>query len=127
MSNRISEIVDEIQYRQKLTHEQIANKIGYSRPYFTDALKKGTSKKLIIALEKSFPEIVQNVLSEDAPTFQQKRLQSKLNGSREDVPVYNGSTTLGHTTEATTRAYVLPLANDGISKKVSEFYSKIKR
>ena len=98
MSNRISEIVDEIQYRQKLTHEQIANKIGYSRPYFTDALKKGTSKKLIIALEKSFPEIVQNVLSEDAPTYQQKRLQSKLNGSREDVPVYNGSTTLGNIT-----------------------------
>lgn len=180
MSNRISEIVDEIQYRHKLTHEQIANKIGYSRPYFTDAFKKGTSKKLIIALEKSFPEIVQNVLSEDAPTYQQKRLQSKLNGSREDVPVYNGSTTLGnitlfsdenkeqiaalagidkkltchvsrhtfanqmfqefgvegiglisralgHTTEATTRNYVLPLANEGISKKVSEFYSKIKK
>lgn len=37
------------------------------------------------------------------------------------------SRALGHTTEATTRAYVLPLANDGISKKVSEFYSKIKK
>ena len=37
------------------------------------------------------------------------------------------SRALGHTTEATTRNYVLPLANDGISKKVSEFYSKIKK
>lgn len=59
MSNKISEIVDEIQFRHKLTQEQIAKRIGYSRPYFTDAVKKGTSKKLISALSKEFPETVQ--------------------------------------------------------------------
>ena len=107
MSNRISEIVDEIQYRHKLTHEQIANKIGYSRPYFTDALA-GIDKKLTCHVSRH--------------TFANQMFQEF---GVEGIGLI--SRALGHTTEATTRNYVLPLANDGISKKVSEFYSKIKK
>jgi len=48
-SNILILIVDDIQYRLKLTHEDIAARLGYTRPYFTTALKKGGSDKLLKA------------------------------------------------------------------------------
>ena len=60
MSNQIQKLVDRIQFELKLTHEQIAADIGYSRPYFTNALKKGTSKKLINALRETYNKRLQN-------------------------------------------------------------------
>ena len=36
------------------------------------------------------------------------------------------SRTLGHATEATTRSYVLPLANDGINKKSVSFIVRLR-
>ena len=106
----------------------MADILGVSQQVYSN-IEAGKVKKVSAEVAKKYQDwaITNNLVEEPTLTYQKSRLESKLNGSREDVPVYNGSTTLGHTTEATTRVYVLPLANDGISKKVSEFYSKIKR
>lgn len=112
----------------KLSQAEMADILGVSQQVYSN-IEAGKVKKVSAEVAKKFQDwaVTNNLVEEPALTYRQSRHESKLNGNREDVPVYNGSTTLGHTTEATTRAYVLPLANDGISKKVSEFYSKIKR
>jgi len=126
------ELQDKIAYlkgaRIIKTLQDVANKTDYSKGTVSAYVSGKTrpSKDFLTKFEDSYPEL-KNFVMGGQLTYQQKRHENKLNGNREDVPVYNGSTTLGHTTEATTRAYVLPLANDGISKKVSEFYSKIKK
>lgn len=112
----------------KLSQAEIADILGVSQQVYSN-IEAGKVKKVSAEVAKKYQDwaVTNNLVEEPTLTYRQSRHESKLNGNREDVPVYNGSTTLGHTTEATTRAYVLPLANDGISKKVSEFYSKIKR
>jgi len=165
----------------KLSQAEMADILGVSQQVYSN-IEAGKVKKVSAEVAKKYQDwaVTNNLVEEPTLTYQKSRLQSKLNGSREDVPVYNGSTTLGnitlfsdenkeqiaalagidkkltchvsrhtfanqmfqefgmegiglisrtlgHTTEATTRNYVLPLANEGISKKVSEFYGKIKR
>lgn len=63
MSNELGEIIDEIKFRNKLTIEDIAFRIGYSRAHLTKIKNKGGSKKAIEALAKEFPEITQSVIN----------------------------------------------------------------
>lgn len=60
MSKELEKILDTIQFKTKMSLEEIADKIGYSRPYLNNAKKSGGSKKLIGVLMETFPEILQN-------------------------------------------------------------------
>lgn len=59
MSNELSKLIDVIQFKKKLTLEEIADAIGYSRPYLNNAkLSGGKSKKLIGVLKAKYPEVL---------------------------------------------------------------------
>lgn len=61
MSNNLKEIVAEIQYKLNLSQEQIAERIGYSRPYLTNAIKNNTGGKIKDKIQREFKEILQIV------------------------------------------------------------------
>jgi hypothetical protein len=60
LSKELEKILDIIQFKTKMSLEEIADKIGYSRPYLNNAKKSGGSKKLIGVIMETFPEILQN-------------------------------------------------------------------
>lgn len=60
MSNKLKDIIDEIQFKLNLTQEQIANRVGYSRPYLTIAIKNGTEGKIYEKLKREFENVLQN-------------------------------------------------------------------
>lgn len=64
MSNKLANIIAEIQYRLNLSQEEIADRIGYSRPYLSNAIKKDAKGKILDTIMKEFAEIVQNVPTE---------------------------------------------------------------
>ena len=97
MSNKIKEIVSEIQFRLDLTQEQIAERIGYSRPYLTNAINKNAGGKILDSLIKEFGEILQNV-SRETSNYIDKRRDYKNHHVKEPVPVYGGYSTLGNIT-----------------------------
>lgn len=61
MSNEADKLISEIQYKTGLSLEEIADKIGYSRPYLNNVKLKGGGKKVIGVLREKFAEILQNV------------------------------------------------------------------
>jgi len=67
MSNSLQELVDEIQFKLKCTQEDIAKRIGYSRPYLSNAIKKNTKGKIFEAIKREFAEILQNVSKKEYP------------------------------------------------------------
>lgn len=52
--------MNEVQLKTRLTLEQIAERLGYSRPYLNKMKKKGGNQKLEKLLKETFPEILQN-------------------------------------------------------------------
>lgn len=58
MSNKLKEIIYEIQYKQNLTLEEIAKKIGYAPTYLSKAMNKGVEGKLLAALLSEFSGIL---------------------------------------------------------------------
>ena len=176
---QISDKLKKFRKLRGLSQQEVADEIGEKRSTYAHWEQGGTPKSDVLPrLAKVLHVDIDDILSTDevqepGATYQQRRLYRKLTEGSSDVPVYNGSTTLGNITLFSdenkeqiatlpqtvfpgcdyaekasgdsmyplimnqallvgrkcppTRAYVLPLANDGISKKVSEFYSKIKR
>lgn len=61
MSNTLSDLIDEIQFKSKKTLEEIADIIGYSRPHLNKQKLKGDNKKLEGILREKFKNILQNV------------------------------------------------------------------
>jgi predicted DNA-binding protein (UPF0251 family) len=57
MSNKLKELIAEIQFRYDLTQDDIAKRVGYSRPYLTDAIKKGVEGKILDKVQREFPEV----------------------------------------------------------------------
>ncbi len=64
MSNKLRDIVYEIQYKLDLTLEQVAEKIGYDRTYLSKAINKGVEGKLLATLKRVFAD----VLDKEKPT-----------------------------------------------------------
>jgi transcriptional regulator with XRE-family HTH domain len=62
-SNELEILIEEIQFRKKLSLEEIAKRIGYSRPYLNKEKIKGNNPSMVKRLRKEFPEILQNVPS----------------------------------------------------------------
>lgn len=58
MSNELEILIDEIQFKTKLTIEEIAAKVGYSRPYLNKAKKKAGNKKLIGIIREKFQDVL---------------------------------------------------------------------
>lgn len=56
MSNKLKDLIAEIQYKHNLTQEDIAKRVGYSRPYLTDAIKKGVEGKILDKVQREFPD-----------------------------------------------------------------------
>jgi transcriptional regulator with XRE-family HTH domain len=61
LSNKLADIIAEIQFKTKLTQEEIAERIGYSRPYLSNAIKKNAGGKVYQTIMKEFGEVLQNV------------------------------------------------------------------
>jgi DNA-binding Lrp family transcriptional regulator len=61
VSKKLGDIVNEIKYRGKLTLDDIAEKIGYSRPYLSNAIKNNTGGKILEIIEREYSEILQKV------------------------------------------------------------------
>lgn len=97
------ELQDKIAYlkgaRIIKTLQDVANKTDYSKGTVSAYVSGKTrpSKDFLTKFEDSYPEL-KNFVMGGQLTYQQKRHENKLNGNREDVPVYNGSTTLGNIT-----------------------------
>lgn len=68
MSNELEILLDEIQAKHRLTLDEIADKIGYSRPYISRAKNKGTNTKLIAILKDEFGETQKDTKVERADT-----------------------------------------------------------
>ena len=91
MSKALRDIIAEIQFRLKLTQEEIAERIGYSRPYLTNAIKNNSTGKILDTINREFSEILQYVpreteASEPEPTYIARRRDSKLKSSPFLVP-----------------------------------------
>lgn len=77
MSNSLKNIVSDIQYRLNLSQEQIAERIGYSRPYLTKAIKAGADGKLLETIKREFPEIAQkNTFEEPEAEYFTKKIDA---------------------------------------------------
>lgn len=63
--NKLREIVKEIQYKKKMTVEQVAESIGYSRVHLTKEMKKGENGPLLKLLLDKHGDILQNVSREE--------------------------------------------------------------
>ena len=83
MTNKIENIVKEIQFKTDQSLEQIAATIGYSRPHLNKAKNSGVEGKVLEALKNKYKEILQNV-----PTpYTEQRLKQK-NADKADVLDY---------------------------------------
>lgn len=60
MSNNLEILLNEVQLKTRLTLEQIAQRLGYSRPYLNKMKKNGGNQKLEKMLKETFPEVLQN-------------------------------------------------------------------
>ena len=58
MSNKLRDIVYEIQYKLDFTLEQVAEKVGYSGPYISRAMAKGVEGKLLATLKYAMKRIL---------------------------------------------------------------------
>lgn len=76
MSNELKDLIDEIQYRSKLTQKQIAEKVGYTREYLSQAVRNNTKGKIITMLRKEFKDVI-NV----KPTQQPKAIPETKEGT----------------------------------------------
>lgn len=61
MSNEAQRILNEIQYRTGKSLEEIAEDIGYSRPYLNNVKLKGGGEKIIGILKTKYYNVLQNV------------------------------------------------------------------
>lgn len=58
MSNKLRDIVYEIQYKLDLTLEQVAEKIDYAPTYLSKAMAKGVEGKLLATLKRVFADVL---------------------------------------------------------------------
>lgn len=77
-TKKMKDLVKEIQFRQDLTLDDIAKRIGYSPSYFRNAVNKGENEKLRNALLKEF-NYEQNV-SPEPEIKEQPVTYKKTNG-----------------------------------------------
>lgn len=59
MSNELTQLLNEIQSKTRLTLEEIAEKVGYSRPYLNQAKAKGDNPKLLGIVRETFKDVLQ--------------------------------------------------------------------
>jgi hypothetical protein len=59
LSKELETLLDEIQFKTQLTLEEIAQKIGYSRPWLNKQKKSGGGKKLVGILKEAFQDELQ--------------------------------------------------------------------
>lgn len=115
MANEIENIINLIKFKTGNTIEQIASKIGYSREYLTAVKNSGKGEKVIIALQKEFKEILQNVTSESInkeekkdiiqKPYHQKRHEQKLNNENDTLDFYE----VGANAATETTAEIIPI------------------
>lgn len=82
MTTRIGRLVKDIQYSADLSIEQVAEKIGYTRPHLNKLMKKGDSKKVYDALQAEFGEILQSVIQAQNKTTATETAQKSTNADK---------------------------------------------
>jgi len=65
LSKTLKDIVAEIQFKLDLSHEEIAKRIKYSRPYLTAAIKENQDGKIRAKILNEFKDILVNDPSKD--------------------------------------------------------------
>lgn len=98
---RIAEVIKTIQYRTnpKLTVEEIADRISYSRQRLQSLMKEGDSKKAYDKLQAEFKDILNDMTTATkTPTF-----EVKTNGSEKDAVIRTQVNTV-HTLAETTKS-----------------------
>jgi len=82
-------LVETIQVNGKLTQQDIADRLGYSRSYLSDAINKGGNDKLIRKIELQFSEMLENqTLNEPQEDYITKRRELK-NNKENTLTYYN--------------------------------------
>ena len=74
MENELREILNKIQYSTGLTQEKIAQRIGYSRPHLTTAVRNNTKGKILDTLKREFADVLAT------PKDKEAHLESKVTG-----------------------------------------------
>jgi hypothetical protein len=70
VSNKLRQIVKEIQFKKDLTIEQIAQKAGYTRVHLTKELKKESSPKVEAKLLEVFKDSLHNDANQGTESIQ---------------------------------------------------------
>jgi hypothetical protein len=109
-SNRLRQIIKEIQYKRDLTIGQIAEFAGYTRVHLTKELKKGKSPKVEAKLMEVFKEDIQNVAKTGSES-----IQSKNPGNEPGSPLL----------QAKDEIIQLLRERDNLQKTVNDFSGKI--
>ncbi len=100
-SNEIEEILNIIQFKTGKTLEEIAEDIGYSRPYLNNVKLQGNApSKILGRLKDKYSEILQKVpretnLSEPEPDYLKQRRDHKNGTNEKAIPMYFGNTRAG--------------------------------
>jgi hypothetical protein len=84
-SNRLRQMVKEIQFKEDLTIEQIAEKAGYTRVHLTKELKKDSSPKVEAKLLEVFKESLQNVANNGTESILKAVPHEKSPGSAPEL------------------------------------------
>jgi hypothetical protein len=75
MSNELEKLLEEIQYKTKMSLEDIALRIGYSRPYLNKQKNKGGNKAIIGHLRQEFKEILEATNDTSPPGTEEAHLK----------------------------------------------------
>lgn len=96
MTNQLEVLLNEIQLKTRLTLEEIAGEIGFSRPYLNKMKKTGGNDKIVKLLHEKYEDILQNDTSlsdmqaqiaalKDDKKFLKKLLETNLSALHEEI------------------------------------------
>ncbi len=79
MSNKLAEIVSDIQYLKDMTVEQVADSIGYSRVHLTREMKKeGGNDEIAEMLAKKHADVLHSVTGDKGKNYLKTALQKRV-------------------------------------------------
>jgi DNA-directed RNA polymerase specialized sigma subunit len=80
VKNEIKELIDYIQLKKRITLEELANEIGYTRQSLQVAKNSGGSHKLIYTLKETYKDILKDKVY-TTPTISTKTANHGNNGN----------------------------------------------
>jgi transcriptional regulator with XRE-family HTH domain len=95
-NSELVELINLIKKATGLTQEQIAERLGYTRPYLSELKKSGGNDKVLKAIRHEFAKELENLtLQEPAEPYHTSRLKKKLTGTGKRIPLYDAPAAAG--------------------------------